>query len=296
MTNPLAATPSARRLHCARCGTDFSCDLSGHCWCKDEAVVLPLPADGEDCLCRDCLRLAAEAQRWPIGAALLDMDGTLIDSERVYLASLTSALAAFGCADGPALGHAMIGLPGPDCEVLLRDRLGPDFPYADFERAYIAHRDALLQDGLPLKPGAIALLDALRVAGVPMALVTSSSRKTAASYLELAGIHSYFDMVLTRDDVAKGKPSPDLYLLAASRLGVAPHACIAVEDSAIGIAAAHAAGTIAIMVPDILQPDDATRSLCKTVLPDLTAVLALLRTNDALSRPVSREAVRSGQA
>lgn len=214
---------------------------------------------------------------WQISAVLLDMDGTLIDSERVYLTSLTSALAAFGCADGRKLGHAMIGLPGPDCEVLLRDRLGPDFPYAEFEVAYVEHRDALLQDGLPLKPGAIALLDALRAAGMPMALVTSSSRKTAAAYLALAGIRDYFDVVLTRDDVAKGKPSPDLYLLAAARLGVAPGHCIAVEDSAVGIAAAHAAGTVAIMVPDILQPDHATRALCAAVLPDLDTLLALLR-------------------
>lgn len=256
----------------------------------DEAAKLPMPAENEDCLCRDCLRAAAVARmnEWTVSAVLLDMDGTLIDSERVYLASLTSALAAFGCADGRELGHAMIGLPGPDCEVMLRDRLGPDFPYAEFEAAYVEHRDALLQDGLPLKPGATALLDALRAAGMPMALVTSSSRKTAAAYLAFAGIRDYFDVVLTRDDVAKGKPSPDLYLLAAARLDVAPHACMAVEDSAVGIAAAHAAGTIAIMVPDILQPDDATRDLCAAVHADLHATLALLLETGALNERVLR--------
>jgi HAD superfamily hydrolase (TIGR01509 family) len=212
-----------------------------------------------------------------IAAVLLDMDGTLLDTEQVYLTSLITALEAFGYREATAICHAMIGLPGPECEAMLRDHYGADFPLADVNAAYAAHRDELLACELPLKPGAPELLEALHAAKCPMALVTSSSRRTADRYLELAGIGHHFNAILTRDDVARGKPHPDLYLLAAERLRVQPQACIAVEDSSPGVTAAHAAGAITLMVPDILQPTGDIRAKCTAVLPDLHAVLALLR-------------------
>jgi len=110
-----------------------------------------------------------------------------------------------------------------------------------------------------------------------MAVVTSSSRRTAEEHLTLGGIRSRFDTVLTRDDVARGKPHPDLYLLAATRLGLRPQACVAIEDSSPGVAAAHGAGAVAIMVPDLLPPSTETQAKCAAVLPDLHAALALLR-------------------
>lgn len=210
-------------------------------------------------------------------AALLDMDGTVLDTEQIYLVSLVKALDGFGYRDATAICHAMIGLPGPECEAMLRDHYGDDFPQADVNAAYTLHRDAMLAQELPLKPGALELLDALRDAGCPVAVVTSSLRGTADRYLTLSGIRERFEVVLTRDDVARAKPHPDLYLLAAQRLGVQPQACIAVEDSGHGVTAAHAAGVTTIMVPDILQPTVDIRAKCAAVLPDLHAVLALLR-------------------
>jgi HAD superfamily hydrolase (TIGR01509 family) len=214
---------------------------------------------------------------WTIDAVLLDMDGTLLDTERVYLSSLVTALTAFGYDDATAACHAMIGIPALECENMLRVRYGDDFPLKDFNRAFVARRDEILQEGLPVKRGAVELLDALRSADCPIALVTSSSRRTAEQHLTLGGIRSYFETILTRDDVERGKPSPDLYLLAAARLGVRPQACVAIEDSNPGIAAAYAAGVIPIMVPDILQPTAETRKKCAAVLPDLHAALAMLK-------------------
>jgi HAD superfamily hydrolase (TIGR01509 family) len=288
MTVSLAATiPIPRRLACARCGTEFSCGLSRECWCGEETARLPLPKTGTgfaDCLCRDCLRAitaSAEAERWQISAVLLDMDGTLLDTERVYRTSLTSALADLGYADGLTISHAMIGIPAAQCEVMLFDRYGTDFRIDDVRRAFVSYKDDMLRDGLPLKNGTLELLDALRAADCPMAIVTSSSRRAAEEHLALAGIRSRFDTILTHDDVARSKPSPDLYLLAAERLGLQPQACVAVEDSNPGIAAAHGAGTIPIMVPDLLQPSAETRAKCAAVLPDLHAVLAMLRAKGA---------------
>ena len=223
--------------------------------------------------------------RWNIEAVLLDMDGTLLDTEKVYLESLFAALGACGYTDDVlTLGHAMVGMPAAECEAMLRDRYGEHFPLADLNTAFNIRRDEIFRAGIPLKPGAVELLDALHGDGYPMAIVTSSSRRTAEEHLTLAGIRTRFDRVLTRDDVERGKPSPDLYLLAARQLGVQPASCLAVEDSNPGVAAAHAAGAITIMVPDMVPPTNASRARCAAVLPDLGAVLAMLRERGALAR------------
>jgi HAD superfamily hydrolase (TIGR01509 family) len=219
--------------------------------------------------------------RWDV---LLDMDGTLLDTERMYFDSLVTALTAFGYTDDvEALCHSMVGLPSPDCEAMLQARYGASFPLAGINRAFAARRKEILAGGLPLKNGAVDLLDALQGAETPMAVVTSSSRRSADAHLTLAGIRDRFDTILTRDDVRRGKPSPDLYLLAASKLAVPPERCVAVEDSNHGVTSAHAAGTITIMVPDMVPPTAESRARCAAVVDDLDAVLELLHQRGGLT-------------
>jgi HAD superfamily hydrolase (TIGR01509 family) len=223
--------------------------------------------------------------RWNVSAVLLDMDGTLLDTERMYFDSLVGALNAFGYTDNvEQLCHAMVGLPGPECEAMLHERYGKSFPLPEINKAYAARRDEILSAGLPLKSGAVELLDALQAAECPMAIVTSSSQSTADAHLRLAGIRYRFETILSRDDVARGKPSPDLYLLAASRFGLEPEVCVAVEDSNHGVTAAHAAGAITIMVPDMVTPTDASRARCAAIVPDLGAVLEVLRQRGGFER------------
>jgi len=217
------------------------------------------------------------ARDWLIEAVLLDMDGTLLDTERVYLESLTEVLNGFGLPDAIETCHGMIGLPGPECQALLIARYGAALPLAEINRAFVDKRDARFAQGLPVKPGTVELLDALRAADCPVAVVTSSSRRTADQHLTLAGIRARFETILTRDDVARGKPAPDLYLLAAERIGAPPANCVAVEDSSVGVTAASTAGAITLMVPDMLQPDAVTREKCAAVLPDLHGVLGILQ-------------------
>ena len=147
--------------------------------------------------------------RWNISAVLLDMDGTLLDTERVYFDSLVAALTAHGYTDDTVtLCQAMVGLPGPDCEAMLHARYGERFPLAEISRAFIANRDEILGAGLPLKSGAVELLDALQAAECPMAIVTSSSQRTADAHLRLAGIRHRFETILTRDDVVARQAEP----------------------------------------------------------------------------------------
>jgi HAD superfamily hydrolase (TIGR01509 family) len=181
----------------------------------------------------------------------------------------------------------MVGLTGAQCDGMLLDRYGADFPIAGLNEAFRAIRDDIFIAGIPLKRGATDLLDAVQQQGYPMAIVTSASRRGAENQLTLAGIRQRFDAVITRSDVAHPKPAPDLYLLASARLGVAPELCLAVEDSNPGVAAAHAAGALTIMVPDIVPPTEASRSKCIAVLPDLGAVLAMLHRPGQLVRSSS---------
>lgn len=226
--------------------------------------------------------------RWDIKAVLLDMDGTLLDTEKMFMESLIAAMGACGYTDDIAtLCHAMVGLTGPQCDTMLIERYGADFPLADLNEAFRANRDNIFKAGIPLKRGATDLMDAVQHQGYPMAIVTSASRRGAEDQLTLAGIRQRFEVVVTRTDVARAKPSPDLYLLAAERLGVAPQFCLAIEDSNPGVAAAHAAGAITIMVPDLVPPTEASRAKCITVPPDLGAVLAMLRKPGELTLPSS---------
>jgi HAD superfamily hydrolase (TIGR01509 family) len=215
----------------------------------------------------------------PVEAILFDMDGLLIDTESVYIDALQAAARAMGSEMPLDFCHSMIGIPGPVCDGMIQDFYGPDFALETFSAHFDDHAHRVLEAGVPVKAGAVELLDFLRDRGLPLGIATSSSRATVARYLGRAGLLDRFQVIATRDDVAQGKPQPDVYIEAARRLGVPPEHCIAFEDSNTGLTAAHAAGTMAIMVPDILQPTDEVRAKCLHIAPDLHAVLRVLREN-----------------
>jgi HAD superfamily hydrolase (TIGR01509 family) len=207
-------------------------------------------------------------------AVIFDMDGLLVDSERLAHLALIETARAFESVPDPEIFTRMIGLPEDGTVELLRGRYGRDFPAERFIKEAARTCERLVASGhLALKAGAAELICALERSGVPKAIATSSSRAKAVHTLTKAHIAHRFEVIVTRTEVPRGKPYPDVYLQAALELGIAVDRCIALEDSYNGIRAAHAAGMRVIMVPDLLCPTAEIAELSEAIVPDLCEVL-----------------------
>jgi HAD superfamily hydrolase (TIGR01509 family) len=183
-------------------------------------------------------------------AVFFDLDGTLVDSERLALQSGAKAFAARGHHDVEDLLHSLVGVDQVTAAGLILARCpGLDLHglNADWESAFLAAQAIELL----LKPGASDIVHGLR-GRHQLALVTSSRRDPAEARLVQAGLRPAFHAVVTRDDVTAAKPHPEPYLLAASLVGVDPARCLVFEDSEPGAEAAFAAGMTVVQVPDLI--------------------------------------------
>ncbi|MEZ0342245.1 HAD family hydrolase [Mycobacterium sp. pV006] len=185
-------------------------------------------------------------------AVLWDMDGTLVDSEKLWDISLQALYRRLGGVLTPEVRAATVGGSSETVIGIVYADLGlePD-PDAMAESAAWVHdyTGELFAQGLPWCPGARELLDALGEEGIPMALVTNTLRGLTERALDSIG-RDYFSVTVCGDEVPTGKPAPDPYLRAAELLGEKPADCLAVEDSVTGTAAAEAAGCAVLVVPN----------------------------------------------
>jgi HAD superfamily hydrolase (TIGR01509 family) len=205
------------------------------------------------------------------------MDGLLLDTERLAMQALGEAGREIGVAMPVELCRSLIGIPEDASRAVLLEAHGSAATTDRLLAAATRLFEAAIQEGrLGVKPGALLLLDAADRAGLPRAVATSSLRRKAILQLQAAGIAERFDAVVTRDDVARGKPHPDVYLQAAQALGMAPSRCLALEDSYNGVRAAHAAGMSVVMVPDLLPPTEEMVRLCRAVVADLGSLVPWL--------------------
>jgi HAD superfamily hydrolase (TIGR01509 family) len=227
----------------------------------------------------------------PVAAGVVfDMDGILIDSEPLFRRVAQGAAQELGYALPDEVYAMWMGLPPRAVEAAVIESMGDDFPLAEFRQAFrrrwIAHTEV---HGVPAQPGMRALLEALRERGIPYSVATSTERAQAERSLALAGLADHLDVIVAGNEVADGKPAPEIFLKAAAAIGVAPEACVALEDSAAGVRAAAAARMLTIMVPDLHWPTPEIAALAHYVLPGTeTAARVVLALFDARAPATSR--------
>jgi len=193
-------------------------------------------------------------------AVILDMDGTLLDTEPLAARAWSDAAALLGLAFDETLPPRMIGRTFADCRALVVEQHGVDYPTDRLMSGWHVAYDAIVErDGVAIKPGVAELLDWLDRESIARAVATSTRRARALAKLEIAGLARRIDTVVGGDEVARGKPAPDIFLAAATRLGVEAAHCVVIEDSDAGVLGALAAGMATIMVPDLLPPSAAVR-------------------------------------
>ena len=218
----------------------------------------------------------------PVRAVIFDMDGLLVDTEAPVRDALMSAAAAIGRELPIPVFMSMVGTTSAHSDQVLVEHFGEGF---DLD-AYLTEVRRLLElsfdIGVPLKPGAAELLALLDEVGLPKALVTSSSRRAVDRHLP-AEVVARFSTLITSESVEHSKPHPQPYLKAAAALGVQAEDCLALEDSHNGVRSAHAAGMMAVMVPDLLEATDEMREKTVAIADSLHDVHAALSGAEAAS-------------
>ena len=212
-----------------------------------------------------------------VKGVIFDMDGTLLDTEKLYLRFWIEAANRMGYPMKAEHALAIRATAASVAEPLLKELVCPEFDYHGVR----ALRRQIMEEyvdvhGIDPKPGMIETLRAIKARGLRIGLATATPEPRARKYLRMVEAEQYFDAVTCADMVARGKPAPDIYLLACARTGVAPSEALAVEDAPSGIRSAHAAGMRAILIPDRDVPGEEITALCHAVLPDLSAVLSLI--------------------
>ena len=218
-----------------------------------------------------------------VHAVVFDMDGLLVDTETVSREAMTLAARLQNHELPHEVFIRMVGLSFALSGKLLEDYFGPDFDVPAFQAESTRLYRTAGEMGVTLKAGVVELLDFLDGLDLPRAIATSSHHQDVDRNLGHHGLRQRFHAVIAGGDYARSKPFPDPYLKAAEVLGVDPAHCLALEDSHNGIRAAHAAGMMAVMVPDLLEPNEEMHALCVRIIESLHEVRDLIAASEDIS-------------
>lgn len=212
-----------------------------------------------------------------IRGVLFDMDGVILDSEKLYAKFWAAGCQFFGYQMTYQQALGMRSLSAQAGQEYLSSLFGPEISYPLVRAKRIELMDAYVDEhGIQAKPGIFELLDYLASRDIPYAITTASPADRIQNHLGRLGLYEKFPHICTAHQVAHGKPAPDIYLLGAKTLGLPPEHCLALEDSYTGILSAHRAGCLATIVPDLDQPGENILSIAYARADSLTDVIDLM--------------------
>jgi len=213
-----------------------------------------------------------------IKAFIFDLDGTLIDTEKIYAEVWPKAVADMGFKLTREQYLSLRSLGRPYSPAKFKEWYGQDFDYDYARKIRKGYFNEIVErDGIQRKPGAIELLEFLHKKGIVTAIATATDIDRATEYMRMTGLMGHFDRVISATMVDEGKPSPKVYLYACEQLGLAPHECVAVEDAPNGITSAFRAGCKVIMVPDQTGPDEEITSMLTACVKSLDEIIDLVK-------------------
>lgn len=184
-------------------------------------------------------------------AVIFDVDGTLLDTERIYMQAWKDAAAEQGYVMPDELLRKTRAVDAKVAARIFEEEVGNGFSYEKTRPIRVRIAEEIIERESPiLKPGVLELLTFLRERGIRLSVASSTNTKTTKAHLQTNGIADWFEVIVGGDMIIKGKPNPDIFLKAAELLGEAPENCIVVEDSPAGIRAGSAAGMKTVLVPD----------------------------------------------
>ena len=207
--------------------------------------------------------------RGKIRAVIFDLDGVLLDSEQVWDAARRQLTEDSGGRWSESATRDMMGMSSTEWSRYMHGELGVKMPPEEISAAVVRRMDYLYREHLPLIPGARETVERV-AARWPLGLASSANRPVIEVVLELSGLGDFFETSVSSEEVARGKPAPDVYLEAARQLRVDPALCAAVEDSSSGILSAHAAGMRIVAIPNrTFPPSEEALKAADAAIPSL---------------------------
>jgi HAD superfamily hydrolase (TIGR01509 family) len=215
-----------------------------------------------------------------IQSIIFDMDGLMLDTENLSMQAWEIAAEEVEIEFNEDVFLDMIGRNSKGIRSVLKKYIeNEDQREAFYKCARINYHQIITAKPIPIKPGLTELLDFLEEHKISKAVATSTKSDMAEKKLKSLGLYDRFSSVVTGDQVKRGKPDPEIYLMAANKLGASPEQCVVLEDSENGIRAASAAGTCAIMIPDLIAPSEEMRKLTYKIFDSINEFLVFFKTS-----------------